>query len=66
LGELTQALELSKNSSDKEIENYQVILTTGEEKYPSEYSPFIKLTFSEKKKDFILKEKETKTEQKEK
>ena len=55
---LDLALELSKNDENDILENYQVILTTGEEKYPPEYSSFVKLTFSEENKDFILKEKE--------
>lgn len=55
---LDLALELSKNDENDIIEDYQVILTTGEEKYPTDYSSFVKLTFSEEKRDFILKEKE--------
>lgn len=61
---LDLALDLSKNNENDVIENYQVILTTGEEKYPSDYSSFVKLTFSEEKKDYILKERENKADNK--
>jgi len=53
---LDRALELSKNEEFESIKDYQVILTTGENKYPVEYSKFIKRVFSKEKKDFILKE----------
>lgn len=61
---LDLALELSKNGENDLIEDYQVILTTGEEKYPPDYSSFVKLTFCEEKGDFILKEKENTTNNK--
>lgn len=52
---LNYALELSKNSPDDKVKDFQVILTTGVDKYPESYAPFIKEVFSEKDNDFILK-----------
>ncbi|WP_319480997.1 AAA family ATPase [uncultured Draconibacterium sp.] len=52
---LDEALELSKNNDEDEIKDYQVILTTGEGKYPDEYERFIKRRFNKVKGDFILK-----------
>ena len=56
---LELALKLSKNEESKELGKFQVLLTTGEEKYPEHYKDKIKLRFSEKNKDFILKERNT-------
>lgn len=59
---LDLALELSKQNEGDVVGDYQVILTTGVDKYPVEYSQFVKLIFSEEKKDFILKEKQNKAD----
>jgi len=48
-------LELSKKSENDTIGRYQVILTTGENKYPNIYADKVKLRFSEKKQEYILK-----------
>lgn len=56
---LDDALELSKNTNKEEIKDYQVILTTGEGKYPDEYEKYIKIRFSKNKGDFILKKNES-------
>jgi hypothetical protein len=51
---LDDALNLSKNNENDEIKDYQVILTTGEDKYPDEYEVFIKKRFNKIKGNFIL------------
>ena len=51
---LDLALELSKKNPNDIIGKYQVILTTGENKYPDIYADKVKLRFSEKKKEYIL------------
>ncbi|WP_321285365.1 AAA family ATPase [uncultured Sunxiuqinia sp.] len=56
---LELALKLSKNKESDELGKFQILLTTGEEKYPEHYKDKIKLRFSEKNKDFILKERNT-------
>ena len=53
---LDRALELSKNDESEPIKDYQVILTTGEDKYPDEYSQFVKKVFSKANNEYILKE----------
>lgn len=55
---LDLALELSKNNEEEKLEKFQVILTTGENKYPDDYQKYIKLAFSEDKKEYILKRRE--------
>ena len=57
LGLLELALQLSKNKETDNLGKFQILLTTGEDKYPEQYKEKIKLRFSEKKKDFILKER---------
>lgn len=53
---LDKALELSKNKESDKLQNYQVILTTGKDKYPDDYKKFIKLRFDkENKGEYILK-----------
>jgi len=51
---LDLALELSKSMPDEKIKDYQVILTTGVDKYPKSYSKYIKKVFSEKDNNLIL------------
>ncbi len=56
---LDKALELSKNKESDELKDYQVIITTGKDKYPDEYNNFIKLRFDkEDKGEYILKKNE--------
>ncbi|MFL0076019.1 AAA family ATPase [Tenacibaculum maritimum] len=56
---LDKALELSKNKESDELKDYQVIITTGKDKYPEEYNKFIKLRFDkEDKGEYILKKNE--------
>lgn len=57
LGLLELALQLSKNKEIDNLGKFQILLTTGEDKYPKQYKEKIKLRFSKKKKDFILKER---------
>lgn len=57
LGLLELALQLSKNKEIDNLGKFQILLTTGEDKYPEQYKEKIKLRFSKKKKDFILKER---------
>lgn len=52
-----EALELSKNSPNETIKDYQFILTTGLEKCPQEYDKYVKLDLNKEKGRFILKEK---------
>ena len=54
---LELALELSKKKETDSLGKFQIILTTGVDKYPKQYEDRIKLRFSEKKKDYILKER---------
>jgi len=54
---LDLALDLSKKNENDIIGHYQVILTTGENKYPDIYADKVKLRFNEKKKEYILKSK---------
>lgn len=49
-----KALELGKTEKN---EDFQVILTTGYDKYPEEWKNMIRLKFSEKDSDYILKAK---------
>lgn len=56
---LDRALELSKKTESESINDFQVILTTGEDKYPAEYSKYIKRVFSKANNDYILKEVHT-------
>jgi hypothetical protein len=56
---LDKALELSKNNESEKVKDYQVILTTGKDKYPDDYEEFIKLRFDkEGSEDYILKKNE--------
>lgn len=55
---LDNALELSKNSEEDEIKEYQVILTTGFDKYPAEYNKFVKLKFNKEEGKYIFSKKE--------
>lgn len=57
LGLLELALKLSKKNETDSLGKFQIILTTGENKYPNQYEDKIKLRFSKKNKDFILKER---------
>lgn len=52
---LVDALELSKNKESDSIKDFQVILTTGENKYPEIFKSEIKIRFSKINNDFILK-----------
>lgn len=53
-----KALELSKNTQNETIKDYQFILTTGLEKCPEEYEEYVKMDFNKKEEGrFILKEK---------
>jgi hypothetical protein len=52
---LKDGLELSKNDTDEAIKDFQVILTTGEDKYPKIFEEFIKMRFNKTKGEFILK-----------
>lgn len=54
---LELSLQLSKNKETDELGRFQILLTTGEDKFPEQYKDKIKLRFSEKRKDFILKER---------
>jgi hypothetical protein len=56
---LELALQLSKNNESDELGKFQILLTTGEDKYPVQYKDKIRLKFSEKNKDYILKERNT-------
>ena len=56
---LELALKLSKNKESDELGKFQILLTTGEDKYPEHYKDKIRLKFSEKDKDYILKERNT-------
>lgn len=51
------AIELSKKDESSKVPLYQVLLTTGEDKYPKEYEEFVKLELSEENENYILKEK---------
>lgn len=53
---LQDALELSKDGKNL-IKDFQVILTTGEDKYPKIFEKDIIMKFSKVNKDFILKER---------
>lgn len=55
---LMKALELSKNNENDVVKTFQVILTTGEERYPKIFEDRIKIRFSKDKGDFILKVKQ--------
>lgn len=55
---LDEAIRKAKESQTT-LEKYQVIMTTGYNKYPDEYKKFIKLKFNTKTKDYILKRRET-------
>ena len=52
-----RALELAKTPQGEVIEDFQVILTTGYDKYPAEWEDNIKLKFCKKDADYILKPK---------
>lgn len=55
---LDKAIELSKNEGENLDKKYQVILTTGNDKYPNEYEKFIKMRLSKKDGNFIFKKRE--------
>ena len=58
IGLLDRALELSKNTPNEEIGEYQYILTTGLEKCPVQYEKFVKLDFNKKEEGrYILQER---------
>lgn len=54
---LDDALELSKSTDNETIKNFQVILTTGEDRYPVEYERYIKQRFCKAQGKYILTEK---------
>ena len=60
----TSQVHFSKNNENDEIKEYQVILTTGEGKYPDEYEVFIKQRFNKIKGDFILTKTKDKADNK--
>lgn len=51
---LTKALELSKKHPSDDVENFQVILTTGRSKYPENFEEFIIERFNTETNQFIL------------
>lgn len=55
LGLFTMALELAKKGRVDVVENYQVILTTGYDKYPDEWKDMIRIKFSTEDSNYILK-----------
>lgn len=52
---LVDALELSKKNKSDSVKDFQVILTTGETKYPEIFKERIKIKFNKIKENFILK-----------
>jgi len=59
---LDDALTLSKNHDDEEVKDFQVILTTGEDKYPTEYEDHIRFRLNKKSKEFILTKRKSKAD----
>ncbi|MFT6834270.1 MAG: hypothetical protein ACJA0H_000298 [Francisellaceae bacterium] len=54
---LEKAIALSKRDEENKIKEHQVILTTGEGKYPDSFEKYIMLRFNKDKDDFILKKR---------
>lgn len=54
---LSEALNKSKKKITDGLGKYQVILTTGENKFPNEFLSNVVIRFSKKKNNFILKER---------
>lgn len=50
----TKALELAKEKNANSVKDFQVILTTGYNKYPTEWSDLIKMKFSKRDANYIL------------
>jgi hypothetical protein len=60
LGHLIKNIKLIEStisSYTNDSSKYQVIITSGEDKYPDSFSKYKKITFNAKGNDFILKEK---------
>lgn len=56
--ELDKIIEIAKESN-KNLPDYQVILTTGYDKYPTEYEQYVRLRLNKAENNFILKEKQS-------